>query len=322
MPTSADLVQLAVVPETVYGVTPTNPVFQIIRITGESLAFAPTTTVSNEMNPNRQVTDSILTGGQSAGDINFELAYESWFDKVMESVMCSDWAAGAEIDTINIGIVPKSFTIEKKIPVPGGVTQYHRFTGCIANGFSLNVRPNQPITGTVSFIGRAVDVAETPLAGSTYVDPALLPVMVAPRVVDIEVGGIAAVDKCFNNLQITLNNNNRGIECIGTLGVRETVLGRAEISAQFSVLFNDSELLKTLLDQTETSLEFWTVDTSGSGSPNPENKYGWFVPRLKFTANPVVAGGTNQDVVNAVTASGLLHPTEDTSFRVMRTHRP
>lgn len=321
MPTSADLVQLAITPEVVYGVTPANPVFQTIRITGEGLSFAPTSTVSNEMNPNRQVTDSILTGGQSSGDLSFELAYESWFEAMLESAMCSNWANGSEIDLINIGTVLKSFTIEKKIPVPGGITQYHRFSGCCVNGFSLNIRPNQPITGSLTMLGKSVEISETVIAGATYVEPLLTPVMVAPRVVDIEVGGISAVDKCFNNLVVTLNNNNRAIECIGTLGPRETVLGRATIAATFAVLFNDSSLLATLIDQTETSLEFWTVDTSGAGSPNTENKYGWFIPRMKFTANPVVAGGTNQDVINAVTASGLLSTHEDTSLRISRTHR-
>lgn len=321
MPTSADLVQIAIVPETVYGTTPSTPPFKIIRTTGEGLAFVPTTTISNEMNPRRQVTDSILTGGQSTGDINFELAYEEWFEDLMESAMAAEWSAGAEVDSLKIGLLLKSFTIEKKIPVPGGTTQYHRFTGCVVNSFTLNIRPNQPITATFSMIGKAVEVSEAEISGATYEDPVLNPVMVAPRVVDIEVGGVAAVNKCFNNLQLTLNNNNRVIECIGTLGPRETVLGRAEVSAQFAVLFNDSDLLQVLIDQSETSLKFSMVDTAGSGSPNPENKYIVNLPRVKFTANPVVAGGTNQDVVHAVTAQALYDNDELTSLEFLRTHR-
>jgi len=321
MPTSADLVQIAIVPETVYGTTPATPAFLVVRTTGEGISFAPSTTISNEMNANRQVTDSILTGGQSTGDLNFELAYEPWFEKLMESAMAADWVTGAEVDTIQIGTELKSFTIEKKIPVPGGTTQYHRYTGCVMNGFSINIRPNQPITGSFSVLGKAVETSETAIAGATYTAANLTPVMTAPRVVDIEIGGVPAITKCFNNLTITLNNNNRVVECIGTLGPRETVLGRAEVSSQFSVLFSDSELLDILIDQSETSLYFSTVDTSGIGSPNAENKYNWEMPRVKFSADQVVAGGTNQDVVHAVTAQSLLDTNLGTSLQVQRTTR-
>lgn len=314
MSTSADLVRIAFVPEVTYGVTPATPAFKIVRTTGEGIAFAPSTTKSAEMNPARQVTDSILTGGQSTGDLNFELAFEAWFELFLAGAFCSDWAS----NVLKIGTTLKSFTIEKTIPVPGGTTQYHRFTGCTINGFSFNVRPNQPITGNFTVLGKTVVAATTAIAGATYGDPALRPVMTAPRVVGIEIGGISAVSKCFNNLQITLNNNNRAIECIGTLGPRELALGRAETTATFSVLFNDSDLLQTMLDQTETSLEFQTVDTAQFGSPPVDNSYTWTLPRVKFSADPVVAGGTNQDVVNAITAEALLDSVTDTSFQVTR----
>lgn len=302
MSTSSDLVQVAFVPEVTYGTTPATPAFQKVRITGEGIAFAPTTTKSNEMNPSRQVTDSILTGGSVSGDLSFELAYETWFDELLSGALCTDWAA----DTLEIGISLKSYTIEKKIPVPGGTTQYHRFAGCCVSQFSLDIKPNAPITGKFTFVGKAPSVDVAAIAGATYSEPALNPVMTAPRVVGIEIGGVSAISKCFNALSFTLNNNTRAIECIGTLGPRETVLGRAEIETQFSVLFNDSDLLLLLINQTESSLAFQTADTAGFGSPATNYYYHWFMPRVKLTANPVVAGGTNQDVVNNVTAEALM----------------
>lgn len=302
MPTSSDLVQVAFVPEVTYGTTPSTPAFQLVRITGEGIAFAPTTTKSNEMNPYRQVTDSILTGGAVSGDLSFELAYETWFEELLSGAMCADWVG----DQLEIGTALKSYTIEKKIPVPGGTTQYHRFTGCCVSQFSLDIKPNAPITGKFTFVGKAPVIDVAAIAGATYVQPALNPVMTAPRVVGIEIGGVSAISKCFNALAFTLNNNTRSIECIGTLGPKETVLGRAEIQTQFSVLFNDSDLLEILIDQTETSLGFETDDTSSIGSPVAHYYYGWSLPRVKLTANPVVAGGTNQDVVNNVTAEALM----------------
>lgn len=304
MSTSTDLVRVAFVPEVIFGTTPANPNFALVRMTGEGIAFAPTTTKSNEINPYRQVTDSILTGGQVTGDINFELAYEEWFETLLAGALCNDWNG----DDLKIGLELKSFTIEKFIPVPGGVDQYHRFTGCVVSQFSLDIKPGSPITGKFTFLGKAPSVDTAQIAGASYSQPALNPVMTAPRVVGIEIGGIPAISKCFNALSFTLNNNDRAIECIGTLGPRETVLGRAEIQTQFSVLFNDSDLLELLIDQTETSLAFQTNDTSDVGSPSTHNFYLWTLPRIKLTANPVVAGGTNQEVVNNVTAEALMPP--------------
>lgn len=318
MSTSADLVQVSIVPEVVYGVTPANPVFYIVRTTGEGLAFAPTTTTSNEMNPLRQVTDSILTGGQSTGDLNFELAYEAWFDLLLAGAMCADWVDLGANDRLRMGTELLSFTVEKKIPVPGGTTQYHRFTGCTMNQLDLDIKPNAAITGKFTIIGKGVDVATTAIAGSSYVSPLLNPVMTAPKVVGIEIGTVSAVSKCFNSLTLSLNNNNRAIECIGTLGPKETVLGRAEVTSSFQVLFNDSDLLLTMLNQTETELGFTTEDTHVLGSPNQHNGYKWLLPRVKFTADPVVAGGTNTDVINAVTAQGLMNLSTSTSLEITR----
>lgn len=317
MSTSADLVQIAIVPEVTYGTTPISPQFLVARITGEALSFAPTTTKSNEMNPNRQVTDSILTGGASTGDLSFELAYETWFDMLLSAAFCSGWVAGAH-DTLAMGLLLKSFTIEKKIPVPNGITQYHRFTGCTVNTFSIDIKPNAPITGKFGISGRGVDIATTPISGAAYATPALNPVMTAPRVVGITVGGVSAVSKCFNSLTLTLNNNNRAIECIGTLGPRETVLGRADVTSTFGVLFNDSDLLINMLNQTETSLSFTTEDTHTLSSPNQHDGYVWTLPRVKYSANPVVASGTNTDVVNAVTAEGLMQLGTFTSLTASR----
>lgn len=311
---SADVVQIAIVEESTYGVTPATPVFLIIRTTGEGLAFAPTSTRSNEMNATRQVTDSILTGGQSTGELNFELAYEPWFNKLLEGAFCKAWAT----DVLKIGTVLKSYTIEKKIPVPGGSTYYHRYTGCLINTMSLNIRPNAPITGSFGILGKALEPSEAIVAGATYTDPTLSPVMTAPRVVDIEIDGVAAVSKCFNGITLTLNNNDRAVECIGTLGPKEMVLGRAETQAQFQVLFNSNDLIEILVDQTEISLAFTTEDTAAIGSPPLNNGYEWFLPRVKFTANPVVAGGTNQDVINNVTAEGLLDSVTGTELMVTR----
>ena len=64
---STNRVAIAKVRETTFGVTPPNPVFKGIRETSSSLAINPQTVVSNEIRPDRQVSDLILVGVQAGG---------------------------------------------------------------------------------------------------------------------------------------------------------------------------------------------------------------------------------------------------------------
>lgn len=314
MPLSADLVRLAFVPEDAYGVTPANPAFQVMRITGESVNFAPTTTNSNEMNPNRGVTDLILTGGSVSGDIPFELAYEHWFNLFLAMAMCNTW----ENDSIQVGKKLLSATLEKYLPVDPDITElYHRVPGTIVDGFSINIAPNAVITGTFSVLGKSMDPDEAPLAGATYRDPAYNPVMAAPTVTDITLAGVVATTECFSNMVINLANNNRAVECIGFLGAKEMVLGRAEVSLNFSLYFSDNDLLQMLLDQEAIAISFKLQDTA-----EPANWYEFAFPRVKLSQANADATGTGADVVYEAVGQALLDPVTGTQMIITRSPEP
>lgn len=309
MPISADEVRLAEVPETAFGETPANPTFQVIRLTGESLVFTPTTTNSQAMNPNRSVEDSILTGGAVAGSINFELAKEAWFEEFLSGAMCSDWDA----ESLKVGTILKSFTIEKTLPLDEVDSDYHGITGAIMNGFSLTIAPNAAITGSFEILAKDYGVTHAVITGGTYTDPVFNPIFTAPLVTDIEISAIAAAAQCFNNITLTLNNNARALECIGHLGAREMNLGRAEVTLAFSLYYADGDLLDDLTDQTEMAISFTVND-----SDDPSNSYTFTLPRAKLTQCNVVAGGTGQDVVADCVATGLYDPVTDTPLLVSR----
>jgi hypothetical protein len=315
MTTSADLVRLAEVPETVYGTTPATPVFKVIRASGESLAFAPTTTQSQNMNPARQVGDSILTGGSVAGAISFELAKEVWFEDLLAGALCNDWAA----NVLTIGTKLKSFTIEKTIPItPDGLTNdYHRIPGAIMNGFSLTVAPNAPVTANFDILGKDQITAAAIVTGATYGALAMDPVFTAPLVTNITITGVAAGTPCFNNITLTLNNNDRALECIGTLGAREMALGRAEVTVAFSLYYFDKALLDMLKAQTSFAMSFKLVDND-----TPPNSYQFDLPKCKLTQCNVVAGGTGQDVVADCVATSLLDTVTGTSLKITRAPGP
>lgn len=124
---STDSLQLALVPESVPRQTPANPVFSLIRTSGEGLQFAPNTSDSAEMGGSgRSQRPSNVVGFAVSGDINFELADAPWLDYVIQGVLASYWGhcpliagPGGAIDSdkrITVGDALQTFTLEKRFP--------------------------------------------------------------------------------------------------------------------------------------------------------------------------------------------------------------
>lgn len=78
-------------PATVFPVTTDPLALKNLRITGTpNLGFVPATIVSNEIRPDRQVTDLIPVGAEAGGDTGFELS-ANVADDLLESALFSTW---------------------------------------------------------------------------------------------------------------------------------------------------------------------------------------------------------------------------------------
>ena len=67
MATTADLVRLAAVKETVLGTTPATPAFDVLRYSSESVAQQQNTVESTELSASRGVSDAIQAGATTSG---------------------------------------------------------------------------------------------------------------------------------------------------------------------------------------------------------------------------------------------------------------
>jgi hypothetical protein len=146
--------------------------------------------------------------------------------------------------------------------------------------------------------------------GTTYQDALLNPVMTAPLVTGIELltyttdgseGTPVAwmTGSCFTGLDISANNNGRGLVCIGTLGNKATALGRFEMSISGMLYYNSDDPLDALIDQTPYQLRVTLNDSEG-------NSYFIFFPRIKFATATALATGTNTDVMVEFTMNCLV----------------
>jgi hypothetical protein len=91
----------AYVAEVTKGITPTSPAFKALRNTSNSLEYKPTRVTSNEIRPDRQVTDQILTDLMSDGSIGIELSFNA-FDDMIEAASQGAWASKPSVTVVTI----------------------------------------------------------------------------------------------------------------------------------------------------------------------------------------------------------------------------
>lgn len=330
MTVSADLTQLAIVPEATPGVTPATPIFQIARITSESLAYNPTTQLSNELNPKRQVTDVIVSGGSSGGAIAMELSRNPCFETMLEGVFGNNWGSDAP-DELVVGGLLKTYTIEKRFAIDPGATipvyDYHRIQNAIMDDLTLTFSPGAANLGALTILGGHYARTDTLLTGATYVDPGVRPVMVGADALPVifQIDTINYLTWCLTQVVMSFKNNGRAIECLGTLGAAEMVIGRFECEISMTVLVTDDTnvLMDAFLNRaSQVAFALQSGDTFGN--------YYWFeFDRCRVKTCTEVTPGTNQDVVLALTLQALLapagvppHPSVDTSAFVLRVPVP
>jgi hypothetical protein len=324
MASSADLLRLAIVREATPGITPATPAFQLLRAVSESLSFSPETQLSNELNPARQISDVIVSGGQSGGDISFEMSSNPGFEMLLEAALGRLWAS----DVLSVGelllthSVEKRFTLNATAVDPLQRYEYGRMQRGLVDSMSLNFTPGGPATGSATLVGGAFSRGVVDLTGATYITPGGLPVFVGSGVLPVQfhIGATDYPAWCFNNLVVNFRNNGRAIACLGQESANEVVLGRFECEITASVYINAETqfLMDAFLQKTEIAFGFTAADSLG-------NQYAFNFPRVRVQTASSVAGGTNQDVILAVTLQALVAPivgppAVNSCVQITRTH--
>ena len=98
---STNRTEIRYVAETTWSQTPNNPTMKVFRDTDDSLVYNISSTQSNEISSDRQVSDLILLGGEASGAINWELSYGNG-DDFIESALFSSWSNDLGISATDI----------------------------------------------------------------------------------------------------------------------------------------------------------------------------------------------------------------------------
>ena len=176
--------------EATFGVVPASPEMRDLCITGApSLAFTPDTTTSEKIRSDRQIDDLILVGGEAAGDINSELAFNV-HDFLLEGAFFNSFQdrnsrVNDEVTTEITTVTGTEFTVlSGNVPVVDDIIRGEGFNEAGNNAFHVidgspsataftsasavaeTTPPNQARITTVGRRGTASDLDLT-ISGST-----------------------------------------------------------------------------------------------------------------------------------------------------------
>lgn len=251
--------------------------------------------------------------------------------------MAADVAAAEAVevyygDTIENGtgaVSAHQFAVERRFEDQTPVLR-ELFLGMALNNLSLALEPQALATGAVTFFGYNSAVEdENANAHIGTTPPALYenaPIDKAAPTNDVyntssNVGrlgrGVDAIDALGVNFvlsaSIDLTNNLRRDPAVGVFGAANIGAGEVNVTGSLRTYFDNKDILKQILENTETSVDLAVVDNSGQAML-------FDMPRIKFAGGAPDVPGKNQSVTINATYEAILDADLGYTISVQRFH--
>ena len=214
---------------------------------------------------------------------------------------------------IKNGITRKSISIVKQFSQLAPII-YHSYAGCVVDSFAVEVRSESSISATITLQGTKHAQEDANPFGAVAANAKLTnPIMsAAVNVGEFAEGGvITPASTIVTGLTFTLANNLRQSRDIGEIDPADIRSGRANVSGQIEVYFQDGDLYEKLVDRTETSFS-WILEDDNN------NSYVFAFPRVRLRNGRVLAGGADTDIIAQYDFQALRHRTYDYTFQIGR----
>jgi len=288
---------------------PTAQKWAQVRMTGESLDQNLTSTISEEITPERSFSDSKLSEGQVVGGFNFEASYAQLGDLLIPALqMDKDMGLGLSPapsdpweDTtepaIQNGSTKHCLMFAKRVKLADNLYKYYTYRGCQIDTLTLNMEVGALVSGSITLLGTGGDVfshtAATGPSGSTwtYVTPYaasdLMSAVDSVKNFVLTNHADSAITATFESLTLTLSNQLRAQNSINS-----TSLYAAGVASMY---VQDETIYPQLVDDNVVKLAFDLEDSSG-------NKFSFDMDKIKPQSGVTpMAGGADQDLKTSPT---------------------
>lgn len=218
-------------------------------------------------------------------------------------------------DIMRDGSTRKSFAVERQYTNSSGTSYYEYFNGIIFGQGRLQMQPRQNIEVNFDVMGLTASAVDTTrFTGATSVAADESDVMnTSSNVGQIRAGGSALSGaQATTSANITVNNNLRTREGIGSQAVIDVRAGRFDVQVEMTGFFEDTTQINKVRNDTETSFDTVLMD--------PDNNAGYVVdlPRGKYTAGEIQPGRIDTDITVPLTMQALRHATLGYTMQLAR----
>lgn len=277
------------------GAPPATPAWLNLPFTSESLSEKLTSGNSAVMRDDRQFASSRILRAESQGDVGLEMAKGLWFDEICQgitqatAVFPASPASLASDDIVN-GKTKTFFAFEKRLEAESG-NQYMRFQDCQISTLSIDVQSNALVGMTMGVIGlnSSNDTAE--IAGATYAAFDVDDQMDAnSAVLEFKTSGDVAIDVTANSFTLSLDNQMRGQQAVGSLYNAGNASGRFKATISTNVYFRNQDLYNKFIANEGIKLFVTLNDSAG-------NYYKFSMENVKVTGYDASAAGADQDII-------------------------
>lgn len=181
--------------------------------------------------------------------------------------------------------------------------QYFYFLGCMVNALSLSMQSSSIVTGSFDFMGTTSSTYDTGTESTGAIVAS-----VGNNILNAvsHIGGVridsalqSASDIYFQGIDLSLANNLRGVQAIGTVGNITVSPGQLEATGTMNAYFSDPTMYGKFTGDTEFSLSYEIIDESGEG-------YVFSFPRVTITADDLPTSGNDSDIVENMTWSAMM----------------
>lgn len=208
------------------------------------------------------------------------------------------------LQTLTTASTRKSFTLERRFV---DIAKYGVFAGCIADKFSLSLRPNAITTGSFGITGVSAAYSGTSLKANPTASQTASPYDAFTGTLK-EGGTVIGV---VTGLDLSIDNGVQPVYAIGSSKAAEVVVGRSNVTGSLSVYFQDQVMLDKFINETESSLEF----VLGNGTAQ---SYFVRIPRIKYSGSDNAVSGEGPIVLN-MPWQALYSSTESTNILIAKT---
>lgn len=305
---------IRITPEINYGVTPNTPVFEPIRMTGESISVEFDNIVSNEIRNDRNRSDTVRVDQRVAGSIEFELSLGS-FNTILEAVLGGTWSAPvANESTLKNGVINRSFTIQKYV-ADTTPDFYQNFVGCRFSTFDLNLSPGEFVTGSIGVMGKNGETSSTPITGQTLSAESTSEVLNSVgNITAITDNGVTSTE-VYRSMSISINGNLRPLQALSNLGPVDINLGTMDITGNIELYFKDVTMYNRLVNNDSFAMSIQLEDSTGDYLTIK-------LPRMKLESGEITAGGLDQDLVVNATYRALYDSVSQCAIEIVKFDAP